>query len=242
MDPLVSVIIPFYNCPYLPHAIESALRQTYGNVEIIVVDDGSAQHRDSVRPYLHRIKYVRKSNGGTATALNTGISRANGEYIAWLSSDDCMKPEKLRTQVNHLRRHGGSVCFTDYDLINASGQVTHTNVGIKFGTVLQFYTFLLSGNPINGCTVMLRKDLITKVGFFNPSFRYIHDYEMWLRIILTRADFHYLNESLTLYRRHEAMGSIQHQAIINAEIDRLQKMYRDPLLEFIKQLERQLGS
>ncbi|GJM76095.1 hypothetical protein HMSSN036_83110 [Paenibacillus macerans] len=88
MTPTVSVIIPFYNCPYVEQAVQSALNQTYRPLEVIVVDDGSTSHAERLAPYRPHIHYLGKANGGTASALNHGIRHASGEYIAWLSSDD----------------------------------------------------------------------------------------------------------------------------------------------------------
>ncbi|MGO4274414.1 glycosyltransferase family 2 protein, partial [Paenibacillus sp. TAF58] len=80
MQPKVSIIIPFYNCPYIDQAIASAIGQTYANVEIIVVDDGSTIHADKIGPFKDRVYYLGKANGGTASALNHGIRYASGEY------------------------------------------------------------------------------------------------------------------------------------------------------------------
>src|SRR5689334_17046366 len=97
--PLVTIVIPFYNCAYIDQAVQSALNQTYKPLEIIVVDDGSTRHADRLTPYLPYISYMGKANGGTATALNHGIRNASGEYIAWLSSDDLFYPDKIAHQV-----------------------------------------------------------------------------------------------------------------------------------------------
>ncbi|WP_394514565.1 glycosyltransferase family A protein [Priestia aryabhattai] len=93
----VSIIIPFYNCSYIDQAIQSALNQTYQDIEIIVVNDGSSKFNEKITPYLDRILYIEKENGGTASALNLGIKNATGEYFAWLSSDDIFLPIKYQS-------------------------------------------------------------------------------------------------------------------------------------------------
>ncbi len=95
--PAVSVIIPAYNCSvYLPEAIESVLTQTYTDIEIIVVDDGSTDDTpEVVAPYLDRIRYIRQSNKGLPAARNTGIRASGGEFVALLDGDDSWLPEKL---------------------------------------------------------------------------------------------------------------------------------------------------
>jgi teichuronic acid biosynthesis glycosyltransferase TuaG len=82
-QPLVSVVIPFYNCPFIGQSVESVVQQTYSHIEIIVVDDGSTLHREQLGPYGTGIRYFWKPNGGTASALNCGIRAARGEYIVW---------------------------------------------------------------------------------------------------------------------------------------------------------------
>ena len=101
--PLVSIIIPVYNgANYLGQAIDSALNQTYKNIEIIVVDDGSNDNGSTkaiANAYGERIHYYYKENGGTGAAINYGISLMHGEYVSWLSHDDLYKPDKIEKQV-----------------------------------------------------------------------------------------------------------------------------------------------
>jgi len=103
----VSVIIPTYNrARYLPEAIESVLGQTYKDIEIIVVDDGSTDDtREKLRPYMDRIKYVHTDNGGPARARNVGMRMARGKYIAFLDSDDHYYPYKIEVQAGFLDGH-----------------------------------------------------------------------------------------------------------------------------------------
>lgn len=100
----VSIIVPFYNCPYIEKALESLINQTYKNIEIIVVDDGSTLYSEKIEPFLDKILFIKKENGGTASALNTGIEHATGDYICWLSSDDIFYPEKTEIQLRLMER------------------------------------------------------------------------------------------------------------------------------------------
>ena len=101
-NPLVSIIIPVYNGEnYVAEAIDSALAQTYDNIEIIVVNDGSEDRTDEIcKSYGNKIRYFKKENGGTSTALNLGIKNMNGEYFSWLSHDDKYYPNKIKRQAN----------------------------------------------------------------------------------------------------------------------------------------------
>lgn len=107
-EPLVSVVIPSYNRAHVvAETLESVLAQTYRSLEIILVDDGSKDDTaGAVAPFRARgVTYVRTANQGLATARNTGMLMARGEYIAWLDSDDLWNPEKLALQMAFLRRH-----------------------------------------------------------------------------------------------------------------------------------------
>ena len=104
-NPLVSIIIPVYNGEnFVIEAIESALNQTYENIEVIVVNDGSVDRTEElITPYLRRLKYIKKENGGVSSALNLGIKESQGEYVSWLSHDDIYYPEKIKKQINFLK-------------------------------------------------------------------------------------------------------------------------------------------
>ena len=101
MKPKVSVVIPTYNSSqFIVETLESVFAQTYKDYEIIVVDDGSTDNtKEVLQPYTSRIKYIYKENGGPASARNVGIKSAQGEYIAFLDSDDRWLPEKLEKHI-----------------------------------------------------------------------------------------------------------------------------------------------
>ncbi|MFH5182127.1 glycosyltransferase [Paenibacillus sp. TAB 01] len=236
MHPLVSIIIPFYNDPYVPQAIASALAQTYPNVEIIVVDDGSTQHAELIQPYAGQVYYLGKANGGTASALNHGIRMASGEYIAWLSSDDLFYPHKLAVQIPYMQACGAKFCFTAFDIIDEHSRVTQQGVAGRFPSVQSFYTAMLSHNPINGCTVVIKKELLGYVGLFNERLPYTHDYDLWLRMILAGQDMVFLDQSLTQYRQHAQMGTIRHQQRIAHEVQSVQSFYTPHLSAYIQKM------
>src|SRR5690606_12850741 len=120
MIPKVSIIIPFYNDPYVPEAVQSALDQTYPNIEVVIVNDGSTAYSDLLLPYRKhpRVVYGEKRNGGTASALNAGIRMAKGQYIAWLSSDDRFYPWKVARQLAYMIPKHARISYSDYDLID----------------------------------------------------------------------------------------------------------------------------
>ena len=130
MDKTVSVVIPFYaNANWLCEAVDSVLAQTYGNYEIIVVNDGSKEDvSDFLKKYGDKIKYYEKENGGAASARNEGIKRAEGDYIAFLDSDDLWTPQKLSVQLDAMQRHDARWSITDYDIFGENLQTKRAEV------------------------------------------------------------------------------------------------------------------
>ncbi|MDP4550833.1 glycosyltransferase [Alkalihalobacillus macyae] len=234
--PKVSVIIPFYNCSYVDQAISSVLKQTYQNVEVIVVDDGSTSHQMLVTPFLKKIHYIYKKNGGTATALNRGLSVATGDLIAWLSSDDVFHLEKLEKQVEYMKRTNADLVYTNFSLIDEKSEVIGTDVGVILDTKLAFLKYLQKSCPINGSTVLVKKEVFTKVGPFNPALKYTQDYDMWLRVASV-AKVVGLKETLLNYRKHAEMGSHRHHQEQMKEIEIVKNRYKDKLHLLIQRSE-----
>lgn len=226
MTPAVTIVIPFYNCPYIQHALDSAVRQTYPNVEIIVVDDGSTHYAELIKPYLYRIYYLGKANGGTATALNHGIRHASGEYIAWLSSDDLLYPHKLERQISFMQQHGLDASYTAFANINDAHHITSAFNGIPMANQADLCRQLINFNPINGCTFIARKEALVRTGLFNERLPYTHDYDMWARMLMNQIRFGYLPEVLTQYRVHSNMGTIRYHTIIEKEYRKVKRHYK----------------
>jgi glycosyltransferase involved in cell wall biosynthesis len=121
--PLVSVVIPTYNrAHYLPEAIDSVLAQSYPDVEIIVVDDGSTDHTAQVMErYIGKVTYQRKQNGGVASARNLGLQFAHGEFVAFLDSDDICLPQRIAAQIAcFIQVPDAVICSSDFSAFNES--------------------------------------------------------------------------------------------------------------------------
>lgn len=233
MKPRVSVVIPFYNCPYIEQALQSALTQSWQPYEIIVVDDGSTMHTERITPYLPRIHYLGKANGGTASALNHGIAHASGDYVVWLSSDDMFYHDKINNQVLFMEQNRLLITYTNFNLINEYSQCTAMNAAPVFHSQLDYLRCFLQGNPINGCTVMFKREVFGAIGMFDPALPYTHDYDLWYRAILNGYAPVMLNQSLTAYRRHGGMGTIRHYDVIMAEAAATNARYHAPLSSLI---------
>ena len=236
-NPKVSIIIPFYNCPYIDQAIKSVLNQTYSNIELIVVNDGATQYTELIEPYLNQIHYIKKDNGGTATALNAGIRNATGEYFCWLSSDDLYDSKKIDLQIQQMLKTNALISFTNFNTIDSTNKIIHANIAPQFATKIDFYKEFMRSCPINGCTVMIKMEVFKEAGLFNEKYRYTHDYEFWMR--LTQFyEFHYLNITLVNCRIHSEMGSITHNTDLLKEAEQLREEYANILNRIIRDREK----
>jgi teichuronic acid biosynthesis glycosyltransferase TuaG len=182
--PLVSVVIPVYNQGrYLAAAIESVLAQKYEPIELIVVDDGSSDDTPAViAQYVDRISSIRQSNHGASHALNHGIQASHGILVCWLSADDEFLPGKLHAQVEAFVAEPDLwLCSTGFDVVDAAGNMVRRNPTTRWRHPDPFVAVLWE-NPINGSTVMVRREVFDQVGFFDTALRADVDADMWLRI------------------------------------------------------------
>jgi glycosyltransferase involved in cell wall biosynthesis len=212
----ISIIIPFYNCQFIQQAIRSALNQSYENKEIIVVNDGSSSEYSSlVQPFIKEITYIAKTNGGTASALNTGIKHATGDYFCWLSSDDLYHHEKLTKQMQFMKKKNAKIGYSSFLMINKEGNPITGPIGRSFNHK-QFKSNLKSGCFINGCTVMMKMSVFKDIGYFDESLKYANDYDYWIRVA-QKYKFQYMPQPLVYYRVHDTMGTKKYRKEIEKE-------------------------
>lgn len=209
LKPLVSIIIPVYNGEkFLIEAIESCINQTYTNIEIIVVNDGSTDNTELIcKEYKDKIKYLSKKNGGVSTALNLGINESKGEYISWLSHDDFYLPNKITDEINVvLKSKKNSIIFSNYLVVNEKGKKCYEiNFDKKFYLNENSAYLLIYSCSINGCAMLLPKIIFDKFGLFDTNLKYTQDYKKWMEII--SCDFAYNDSFVTCSRRHKNQGT-----------------------------------
>ncbi|MDD5633967.1 MAG: glycosyltransferase [Candidatus Omnitrophica bacterium] len=202
MNPKVSIIIPAYNKAELTvKTVDSVLRQTYNNIEIIVVDDGSTDDtHQRLISYGDKIVYIHKENGGACSARNLGIKAAKGEYIGILDCDDLYLPEKVEISVKYLEENmeAGFVSTVAY-LIDETEQVQGIHcLGRNKGTGW-ITKKLLAGNFVCNSTVIVRKSCLDLVGLFDETIFFPADWDMWLRLS-ENFKAGYINVPLSMYR------------------------------------------
>ena len=222
-DPLVSIVIPLYNgSNYVEEAIQSALSQTYQNIEVVVVNDGSTDGGAGKRicdKYAERIRYFEKENGGCASALNYGIEKANGQFISWLSHDDLYHPEKIEKQV---------ALYTDNTVISSVGTLIDAQGKIiphpgrretGFYTGKQSYEYFLFKSCPNGCGLLIPKMLFLKCGYFDENLRFVLDWNLWLKFALKDTNFYFDDSKLVSNRVHSMQVSTKQRQLHATETD-----------------------
>jgi glycosyltransferase involved in cell wall biosynthesis len=203
MRPLVSVIISLYNKEdYVTRAIESILAQTYKHYEIIVVDDGSTDaSRAVLEPYMERITYIWQENAGPGAARNRGIRESSGQYLAFLDADDYWLEEYLENTVSFLERHldVGAVA-TAYWRERAEGRLRWppSNFGEHCGPIGDFFTIYAKTQFCWTGSVLLKRDILVRLGGFRAELKVGEDTELWCRVGAV-SQWGYISKPLAVY-------------------------------------------
>src|SRR5271157_2108396 len=215
--PLVSIITPVYNgAAYLDELIVSVRDQDYPSIEHIIIDDGSNDNGATqaiLKKYPH-LRWWSRENLGQYATMNEGLETASGEIICFVSADDLVLPGAVHRVIELMQRH------PEYDGIAGLSQfIDETSapypIIFPFQTApLRYYAYF---TQIAHCSLYLKREsLLKKNLFFNPSLRYVGDYDWILRILdqlnLTRTDFH-----LSAVRIHGVQTSIQQKSAIDEE-------------------------
>lgn len=207
MKPLVSVIIPNYNyANYLREAIDSVLTQTYSNIEIIVVDDGSEDDsRKVLEAYGDRITPIFQENSGVSAARNNGVKHSKGEYVAFLDADDIWLPKKIEKQVEHFdTREEFGLIHVGVEDIDSEGNSLEERLDGLSGRVS--HEFLLFERPVvlgGGSGLMVPRRVFDEVEGFDLELLTSADWDLFFRISRI-YEIGFVPEVLLRYRIHGA--------------------------------------
>jgi glycosyltransferase involved in cell wall biosynthesis len=207
--PRVSVIIPAFNSGrFIGQTLASVFAQTYSDYEVIVADDGSTDDtHEIVGRYGKRITHVRQANRGPAAARNLAISRAVGEFIAYLDADDVWYSHKLERQVAFLDANKAcGIVHSDFTVIDETDRVIHRRFNQETRAEIpppqgHCELDLLRRCHIQIPTVVERYDCFRKIGGFDERLKGVEDYARWISLAMKGISFGYIEEPLAMYRR-----------------------------------------
>lgn len=223
INPKVSIIIPVFNgSNYLKNAIDSALDQTYQNIEILVINDGSFDDDQTEKialSYGDKITYLKKENGGVASALNVGLMHMSGDYFSWLSHDDMYYPDKIEVQMKYMQNNcwPATILYSDFDVFRDCSDVLKRYSMPKVAPQ-NFRYAILTASFINGCTLLIPKAVFDEIGLFDIGLRHTQDYDYWFKAA-KKIPFQYVNHSSVKSRVHEHQDSNKYQKDAQAEIE-----------------------
>ena len=194
-EPLVSIIIPVYNgAKYMKKAIDSALAQTYKNIEIIVVNDRSTDDGETdkiAKSYGEKIRYIYKENGGVSSALNVGIKNMKGDYFTWLSHDDVFNCNHIETHIEYFRHFNDNetITYSCFNFIDSNGRIKDEE---SIDALIHMSDYKLSQNThyacilrgeVNGGNVFIPRKAFDECGLFQEGNRITQEKEMWSRLL-----------------------------------------------------------
>lgn len=224
--PTVSVIVPAYNqAIYVSQAIQSVLKQTYSDFELIVVDDGSTDETPQILAGIRdpRIRVIRQPNAGLSAARNTGLCESSAPLVTFLDADDYFLPDKLEVLSRYLENHS--------EIGFAAGRaryVDHTGATIlepaEAPTSLTLPE-LLSGNPICVSGILLRRTWLDRVGVFDEKLRACEDWDLWLRLLAAGCHMAWVEHLVVAYRIHPGQMTRQSERMRKAILLMLDKFF-----------------
>jgi glycosyltransferase involved in cell wall biosynthesis len=248
--PLVSAIVPTYNrADTVGQAVESILGQTYKNIEVIVVDDGSTDGtHDVLQRFGSRLRIFRQENAGPSAARNRGIAAAQGEMIAFLDSDDTWLSEKIERQTRLLSAADRSVpcCICNATIRAANGpdgtsfQSALLDPAVDEGLWLNVAQVLIGRFLLFSQAVLIRRSALDRVGGFDENLRYLEDYDLALRLS-SLGPWAFTRELLLIYHKGTT-GSLAAEALQKASrLGEYEVQIRGRAWESIKDGDPHLG-
>lgn len=228
--PLVSVVIPAYNsASFISETIDSVLSQTFKDYELIVVNDGSpdtSELENVLASYAQKIVYLKQENRGPSAARNYGIKKAQGEFIAFLDSDDIWLPEFLEEQVKYFQtRPGCDFAYTDAYLFGdvPNNWEKFTDIMPSLADVTLENLLALRCNVITS-SVVVRKQKLLDVGSFDETHgNRSEDFDLWLRLAKDGVGFAYQNKLLLRYRYRKDSLSYDKTKLYDGALKALEK-------------------
>jgi glycosyltransferase involved in cell wall biosynthesis len=240
--PFFTAIIPTYNrWPVVKDAIDSILKQTFDDFELIIVDDGSTDETAQRLKGMHcNLRLIIQKNAGVSASRNAGIRKANGKWIAFLDSDDIWLPKKLESQNSYILSNPDTMILHCDEIWQRNGtrvnpKMRHRKAGSGAESRDSAFCRSLEMCLISPSTVVIKKDVFNKVGLFDEELPVCEDYDLWLRIMV-HFTIHYLDQKLGVKKNSEnpSHAASQLSASIKCQdifrVDSLEKLTNNPSL------------
>lgn len=237
--PKVSIVLPCYNGEeYLRESIDSVMKQTYQDWELIVVDDCSEDRTLAIaREYEKsdsRIKVIHNEvNLKLPCSLNVGFSNATGDYLSWTSDDNIYYPDAIQKMVEALEQNKKRYCVrADMDIINATGEVVDRFPEFDNVKMIRLNCF--------GACFLYRRCVLEEIGGYDTDSFGVEDYDYWLRIMARFGDFLSINEPLYQYRRHGGSLSETKKKMVRQQLTKMRLRNLESIIEKLKDKPNQL--
>lgn len=250
-NPLVSIIVPVYNATeFLEYTVESLLKQTYSNIEVILVNDGSKDNSKILCEKLvkkdNRVKFYDKENGGTASARNLGVINSEGEYIQYLDADDYISPDKISLQLQFMRENNLDVSFSDsanfyHDLSDATVMAKRSSVWlISFSLAIYTRWGVDFSIPIHA--FLYKKSFLVNndILLFNNKIRYREDWNYHINVAKAKPKIMKLPKVMAYYRHTESGKTSNWKAITRGNLLFLDSRDCIDRIKFIPRLSMEL--
>tara|TARA_B110000438_G_scaffold36134_1_gene35929 strand:+ start:67 stop:939 length:873 start_codon:yes stop_codon:yes gene_type:complete len=251
MSELVSVIIPVYNsAQFLKQSLESVINQTYQNIEIICIDDGSTDNSlEILQQYSNQITIISQENHGLASALHLGIRKMKGIWFKWFSPDDVMYPHTIETLVDTAKKYPNTIIYSNWKIINEKGKKLRDFSESNYNTLsnFEYNVRLLDRQLINVNTTLIPSSLFHKCNIRKLDDPVAIDYDFFLRCsLLYEIKFYLISEQLIKYRIHSKQLSHKNIAktlnyiseIKNEILQQIDNTVRDNYIYELKQYKK----
>jgi GT2 family glycosyltransferase len=220
---VVSVVIPAFRCAqYIAQTVESVLQQSFSDLEIIVVNDGSpdtALIEAALLPFWGRIRYQKQDTRGPSGARNTGILMARGKYVAFLDGDDYWQPDHLAKLIALFQGDAAlDLAYCDCILLKDEKRFANAFSIEPQSSVVNFDSLLVESCAISTSSAVVSREAILKAGLFDESFRRCEDFDMWLRLAFGGARMTYHSDAQVFHRMNEAGLSADRLSMKRARI------------------------
>jgi glycosyltransferase involved in cell wall biosynthesis len=236
----ISVVIPAYNASrYLRETLDSVLQQTLPADEILVIDDGSTDDTAAIaESYAPQVRVIRRPNARQAATRNFGVQEATGEWIAFVDADDIWECDKLRRQMDELAQHPeADLCYTARVELIQEGDTARIGRILTVPPPARIREALYRNTTFLPSAVVIRRSTFLAAGGFDTHYKYVEDWDLWLRLLRAGMEFAYCPEPLVRYRLHPQ--SVSHNAM--PALEEVKAIYRNQVLPLLPASTRWLA-